>query len=178
MQLTQTQISEMTTRDPSVVDTIIIHHAVADPTLDISQIAAMEEAAQDFITVGYHEYLKLVDPANDQWVAQMGRLINEVPAAALDYNTKSYDICVGGNYEPNVEGVPTNQVSPNALKLVIARVQAVKAKLPNLKYLIGHRDVANVITHNPNDATACPGDLLYAQLWQLRQATGLHSYGE
>ena len=177
MQLTQTQLTDMNHRDLDVVDTVILHHAVADPTLDISEIAAMEQKAQGFITVGYHVYVKCVDVENDQWVAQMGRPIDCVPAAALGYNTKSYDICIGGNYQPNVEGVPTNTVSENALKAAIAQILAAKGKLPNLKYLIGHRDVTDVITHDPDDATACPGDLLYARLHELRVATGLHSYG-
>lgn len=177
MQLTQTQLTDMEQRDTSAVDTAIVHHAVADKTLDISQIAAMEQAAQGFITVGYHAYLKCVDPVKDEWVVQEGRPLDCVPAAALGYNLKSYDICMGGNYQPNVEGVPTDAVSENALKVLIAHLHEVKAKLPALKYLIGHRDVTNVITHDPNDATACPGDLLYARLHDMRVATGLHSYG-
>lgn len=177
MQLTQTQLNDMNHRSLDVVDTAIIHHSVAKKTLDISDVAAMEEASQGFITVGYHAYAKCVDVEKDEWVVQEGRPNDCVPAAALGYNTKSYDICIAGNYEPNVAGVPTDNVSENALKVVAAHIAEAKTKLPNLKYLIGHRDVTNVITHDPNDATACPGDLLYARLHDLRVATGLHSYG-
>jgi hypothetical protein len=175
MELTQTQISEMNTRPLDGVDTVIIHHSVADKTLDISQISAMEIASQGFVCVGYHAYTKCVDVAGDKWVVQQGRPITCVPAAALDYNTRSYDICLGGNYHPG--GAPfLDTVSENALHLIAAQILNAKRKLPNLKYLIGHRDVTLKITHDSNDATACPGDRLYARLHDLRLMTGLSDF--
>ena len=181
MQLTQTQLTEMNTRGLTIVDGIIIHHSVADKTLDISEIAAMEQASQGFITVGYHCYLKCVDVEKDEWVAQMGRPIEYVPAAALGYNTRSIDICFGGNYHPGGASF-LDKVSPNAIKVAVAFIETCKRKCPNIKYLDGHRDVATWLDIlkqeglSPSDvSTACPGDLLYQQLHQLRVDTGLHA---
>lgn len=181
MQLTQTQIAEMNHRDLSVVDGIILHHSVFAKTADISEVAAMEEKSQGFITVGYHAYVKCVDPDKDEWVVQIGRPIDCVPAAAYGYNTRSVDICIGGNYEPNVPGVPTDAVSENALKAAAAWISEVREKCTNVKYLDGHRDVEKWTSilaaegYTPADvATACPGDLLYARLHDLRVLTGLH----
>jgi hypothetical protein len=113
-------------------------------------------------------------------VVQIGRPLTDVPAAALGYNTRSIDICIAGNYHPNVPGVPTNPVSENALKAAIGWINQAKTKLPNLKYLAGHRDVEKWLTIlaaenlTPADvATACPGDLLYARLHDLRIAASL-----
>jgi hypothetical protein len=180
MQLTQTQLADMNHRDLSVVDSVIVHHSVGAQTMDIAQVAAEEEAAQGFITVGYHAYVKRLTDASDEWVVQEGRPITDVPAAALGYNTRSIDICIAGNYQPNVPGVPTDTVSENALKAAIGWIEEAKTKLSNLKYLAGHRDVetwTDILAaegETPADvATACPGDVLYARLHDLRVATGL-----
>jgi hypothetical protein len=158
------------------VDTIIIHHSVADKTLDISQIATMEERDQGFIDVGYHVYTKCIDVQKDLWVCQQGRPIWAIPAAAYGYNTQSYDICIGGNYHPGGASF-LDEVSEYALHVVAKQIEQAKTKLPNLKYLAGHRDVATWKAEqglNPGDySTACPGNLLYARLGILRQLTGL-----
>jgi hypothetical protein len=180
MQLTQTQLADMNHRDLAVVDCVIIHHSVGAQTMDIADVAAEEEADQHFITVGYHAYVKLVDEAHDLWAVQIGRPIEDVPAAALGYNTRSIDICIGGNYEPNVPNIATNNVSENALQAAIGWITGAKTKLPNLKYLAGHRDVATWTEilaaegETPADvSTACPGQILYDRLHDLRVATGL-----
>jgi hypothetical protein len=160
------------------VEYFIVHHSVTAQTLTIDQICAMEVAAQDFVTVGYHAIVRL-NPDTNAWEIQEGRTIDDVPAAAYGLNEPSYDICVLGNYEPNVSGVETNEVDPRSLELVLERIAAVKAKCPNLKYLIGHRDVATIKAKQGQDpsnfSTECPGDLLYAQLHDLRVKSGLHS---
>ena len=183
MQLTQTQLSDMNHRDISGADTVIIHHSVAAKTLDISEISAMEQASQGFIVVGYHAYVKCVDVARDLWVVQIGRPLDCVPAAAYGYNTASIDICIGGNYQPDVPGVPTDAVSETSVKAACAWILEAKTKLPNLKYLAGHRDVETWTAvlaaegYTPADvATACPGQRLYDQLWHLRDLTSLHSH--
>lgn len=175
MQVPQDKLNHRPLKD---IEYIIIHHSVTPQTLDISQIASMEETSQGFITVGYHCIVRL-NPQTKEWEIQEGRTIDDVPAAALGLNEPSYDICVLGNYEPNVPGILTNDVDHNALLLVIERVKAVKTKAPNLKYLIGHRDVAAIMGKrggNPSDySTACPGDRLYARMHDLRVLTGLHT---
>jgi hypothetical protein len=169
-------IAQMTPRTLDVIEYFIFHHSVAAQDIDIAQIAEMEIDAQGFLTIGYNGYM--VRKASG-WVIQSGRPIDRVPAAAYGLNTQSYDLCIAGNYQPNVPGVPTDAVDPQSLKVAIARIDAVKQLCPNLKYLIGHRDVAKILGaegKNPADySTACPGDLLQAHLHDLRVATGLHS---
>lgn len=181
MLITQDQLTEMRHRDLSIVDGAILHHSDADKTLDITEIAAMEKKDQDFVTVGYHAYVKCVDVDKDLWVVQIGRPIDVVPAAALGYNSRSIDICIGGNYHPGAQSW-TDTVSDRALHAAAAWILEAKRKLPNLKYLDGHRDVATwhsiLAAENmtPTDvATACPGDRLYARLHDLRVLTGLHT---
>lgn len=169
-------VDELTDRDPSLIEYIVIHHSVTAPALPIEAVAKMEEAAQGFTTIGYN---CVVTKAPGHWEIQEGRPLDKLPAAQYGLNREGYAICVFGNYQPNVPGVPTNVLEQAALQLVIDRVNAVKAKCPNLKYLIGHRDVATIKAKhggNPADfATACPGDNLYARLHDLRVATGLHT---
>lgn len=180
MQLTQTQIADMNHRDLSAVDGAILHHSVFYKTADISEIAAMEVKSQGFITVGYHAYCKCVDVEKDLWVVQIGRPIDCVPAAAYGYNTRSIDICIGGNYQPNIPGVPTDAVSENALKVAADWVLEARTKCPNLTFFDGHRDVEKWLTilkeenYTATDvATACPGQLLYDRLGDLRTMTSL-----
>jgi len=168
-------VSELTPRDPKDVIYFVVHHAVQDPTTDIAQLAQEEETSQGFITIGYNAYIKKI--AEGHWEIQEGRPLDTLPAAAYGVNETSYDVCIGGNYEPNVSGVPTNQVDPASLDVLVARIEEVKTKCPNMKYLIGHRDVAPImVKHGGNSgdySTACPGDLLYAELHNLRVKTGL-----
>lgn len=176
MQISAATQAQMEHRPLDDIRYFVVHHSVASQTLDISQIAIMEEQAQSFVTVGYHAYARL-NPTTGRWEIQEGRTIDDVPAAAYGLNEPSYDLCVAGNYQPNVAGVPTNPVPYAALDLVVARVGAVRAKCPNLTYLIGHSDVARIMGRRGNDpanyATACPGSLLYACLHDLRVRTGL-----
>ena len=176
MLISDAQLDALGRRDLSTVDTLIVHHSVFSPDADISEIDVMERAAQDFTVVGYHRYIKRVDAANDVWTAQTGRPDWAVPAAALGDNLTSYDICVAGNYQPGVEGVATNAISPNAMKVLEVAILVAKLKMP-IRYLIGHRDVAALMAHKGFDpgaySTDCPGSLLYARLHELRIATGL-----
>ena len=177
MQFTDSQLDDFGTRQLDVVDTVIIHHSVYAKTADITEIDVMERRSQGFVAVGYHAYAKCVSVNGDSWVVQNGRPIWAVPAAAYGMNTDSYDICIGGNYQPGVAGIELDDVSEHALTVVAARIAEAKAKLPNLKYLIGHRDVATIKAKaglNPGDySTACPGDRLYERLHDLRVMTGL-----
>lgn len=175
MKITQTEQAEMAHRDPAAILYFIVHHSVAAPTLDITEISQMEQLSQGFVVVGYHAYCKKL--ADGSWVIQEGRTMDDIPAAAYGLNEPSYDLCVGGNYEPSVPGVPTNAIEDAVLNLVVERIKLVKSKCKNLRYLIGHRDVATIMENRGKDpanyATACPGDLLYAHLQELRNRTDL-----
>src|SRR5579885_241450 len=170
----QIPVDELTDRPAEQIEYIVIHHSVAAQDTDIADLAKMEEAAQGFVTIGYNCYLKR---GPNGWEIQEGRPLDKLPAAQYGLNEQGYAICIGGNYQPGVSGVSTDDVDPVALQLVVARVEQVKSKCANLQYLIGHRDVATIkAAHggNPSDfSTACPGDRLYAQLHDLRLKTGL-----
>lgn len=172
----QVPVDELADRAIADIEYIVIHHSVTAQNLTIEQVAEMEEASQGFTTIGYNCVLS---KSTGQWEIQEGRPMDKLPAAQYGLNEQGYAICVFGNYEPNVAGISTDSVDPASLDLVAERVDAVKAKALNLKYLIGHRDVATIKAKhggNPADfSTACPGDLLYAHLHDLRLRTGLQS---
>jgi hypothetical protein len=171
-------------RNASQITTVFVHHSNANPTLDIAELAAMEQANPDqaFETIGYNAYCKCIDVVNDIWVMQQGRPLNRVPAAQYGMNTQGYAICIGGNYQ--VKAAPfLTVVSDHALKVVAAQILLVKAKCPNLKYLQGHGDVKllemkqNILLTDAqasaNYGTACPGTDLHDRLNDLRKMTGL-----
>jgi hypothetical protein len=170
-------IDKLADRAISDITCIVIHHSVAQPTLDIEEISAEEIASQGFICVGYNGYVKKT--GEDSWLLQEGRPIDKLPAAQYGMNTEGYAICLGGNFEPGAAPFLT-VVTQNALDTIIDHIKQVKLKAPNLKYLIGHEDVATIKQHqglNPGDySTACPGKNLYAKLDAIRLATGLLRY--
>ncbi len=174
MEITPEQQSEMAHRPLDAIVYGILHHSVAPKGLDITQIAQMEKTSIGAITVAYHAYVRKRDGV---WVIQEGRTIDDVPAAAYGLNEPSYDICIAGNYQPGVPDVPTDILEEESLTLAIMRFRLAKQKCPNLKYLIGHRDVAAIMVKRglaPEAySTDCPGDLLYARMHDLRVATGL-----
>lgn len=166
--------SELTTRPIDDITYFFIHHSVASPETDIEVLAQMDIQSQGFVTVGYN-CVATKKPTG--WVIQEGRPIDTLPAAQYGMNQQGYAMCIGGNYEPNVAGVPTNEVEQESLDLAVEQIKLVKSKCPNLKYLAGHRDVAAIMKAqglNPgNYSTECPGDLLYAKLDYLREQTEL-----
>lgn len=169
MIIPQNVLDKLTDRDLSVVRYVVIHHtADNNQDKDIVEISHEEQASQGFLCVGYHAVI------HKDGKIQFGRPIGKVPAANLGMNTVSYAISLEGNFHPpdaNYAGEkPTNEQIQSLENLV----HLVRGKLPNLKYLIGHRDVARIMS-NADDATACPGDLLYALLGVIRGATGLQS---
>lgn len=172
----QVPVDQLTKRPLEAIEYVFIHHSVAAQTLDVEDINRMEIAAQGFICTGYNAYIRK-NPSTGKWEIQEARPMNCVPAAQYGMNTEGYAICIAGNYEPNVSGVPTNQVEQEALDLAIERIKAVKAHCPHLKTVLGHRDVAAIKSKqglNPGDySTECPGDLLYARLHDVRLATKL-----
>jgi hypothetical protein len=169
MILTAEQLNAMTDRDISVVTYIVVHHT-ADPSenKDIAEIAREEEADQDFITVGYHAVLQ------GDGTIQYGRPIGKVPAANLGLNTPSYAIALEGNFQPGSEGYCGEKPTDAQLSALTGLIDSLKEKLPNAKFLIGHRDVARIVGVS-SDATACPGDDLYSLLPKLREETHLLS---
>jgi len=161
-------LNEMTDRDPVLVTYAVIHHTACNlQNQDITDIALEEERSQGFVWAGYH----FVIHGNGE--IQVGRPITKKPAANLGLNEQSVAICLEGNFHP-----PDPHYAgelPSAAQLASAAHiidDWVKPKCKNLRYLIGHRDVARIVA-TPNDATACPGDLLYQKLAALRLTTKL-----
>ncbi len=164
----------------SSISMIVLHHSFALRTLDITRIAEMEKTSIGATTVAYNSYCKLVDADQDLWVMQQGRPIDCWPAAQYGGNDIGYAICLAGNYHPPAG--PTDPISEHALKLIAGQILAVKAKAPNLRYLVPHRGIARIaqVRNGWTDeqaaelaGTACPGDLLVARLAELRTMTGL-----
>ncbi len=168
MLLPQSVLDRMTNRPYSAITHACIHHTASNnQNEDISAIAQMEIATFGFVTVGYH----FVVHADGK--IQVGRPLGKVPAANLGMNTQSVAISLEGNFHPSDPNYIGEVPSVHALHAAATIINHwVKPKCPNLQYLIGHRDVA-VIMQDSNDATACPGDLLYAKCHDLRLATGL-----
>lgn len=169
MEIPQAVLDRMTDRDAAaVVDTLVVHHtADNDQDQDIADIAREEMADQDFVTVGYHAVIK------KDGTIQYGRPIDKVPAAALDYNTRSVDVALEGNFHPSDANYIGEKPSDAQIHALIGYVRNVLHKCPRLSKLIGHRDVAR-LANDRSVATACPGDLLYNRLHDVRVATGLH----
>jgi hypothetical protein len=167
-------LDKLTDRDPELIEYFVVHHSVLDPSTSIEDMAKGEIASQGFVTIGYNA---VIVKERGGWKIHEGRPMNKVPAAQFGLNEQGYAVCVGGNYHPNVENVPTNAVDPAALDVLVARINAVKRKAPNLKFLIAHRDVATIKAKHGGRAsdfsTACCGDFLYAHMDALRAATGL-----
>ena len=169
MEIPQDVLDQLTDRDLSVVEYVVVHHtADPDEQKDIEEIAREEEASQGFTTVGYHAVIQ------EFGKVQFGRPIGKVPAANLGLNTVSYAIALEGNFEPGSLGYNGEKPTGPQIAALVSLVQNVKGKLPNLRYLIGHRDVARIVGV-PGDATACPGVDLYALLPHIRALTGLAS---
>lgn len=179
MLLSPDTLDRLTDRNLSVVDMVIVHHtADNDMDKDIEEIAREEISAMGFSTVGYHAVI------HKDGKIQFGRPIGKVPAANTSINapnpalrsmnTRSYAIALEGNFHPPDKNYRGERPTNEQVHALVQLVSMVKGKLPNLKYLDGHRDVAR-ICNDPLDATACPGDLLSALLPAIRSAVQLHS---
>jgi N-acetyl-anhydromuramyl-L-alanine amidase AmpD len=166
--LNPTILHELTDRSLDVVEYVVIHHtADTDMNKDIAEIAREEVGSMGFLTVGYHAVIH----ANG--VVQFGRPIGKVPAANLGMNTVSYAISLEGNFEEGDKGYIGEKPTEAQIQSAIHLIELVKGRLPNLKFLIGHRDVDRIMDGHGAYATACPGNLLYARLHDLRLATKL-----
>ena len=167
-------LDKLTARDPELIQYFVVHHSVADPATPIDELASMEMASQGFVTIGYNA---VIVKDSRGWAVHEGRPLNTLPAAQFGLNEQGYAVCIGGNYHPNVQDVPTNAVDPASLDVLIGRIGTVKQEAPNLKFLIAHRDIATIKAKHGGRAadysTACCGDLLYAHMDALRAATGL-----
>lgn len=168
MNFTPDQLAAMTDRDLLVEEYVVVHHTAAtEMNEDIVDISQEEMRDQGFIAVGYHFVI------HGDGTVQIGRPIEKVPAANLGLNTPSVAIAFEGNFQSNDVNYSGEQPTDAQFDTFVRIVNTwIKPKCKNIKYLIGHRDVATLV-NTPGDATACPGDLLYAHLDSLRSQTQL-----
>lgn len=146
-------------RDPSQIVAFIIHHEAGPRDETPLQVDA-QHRAQGWDGIGYTWVI------GEDGTVYWGRPIKMVPAAAQDMNTVSVDVSLTGNFQsddPGYTGPPTD-----------AQIQALKdlcvwahQQIPSINQIDGHRDVA-MIMEDPSVATACPGNILYAMLPEIR----------
>ena len=157
----------MTPRDLSQITTLIIHHSDGSPDqspLEIDQ----EHRNEGWAMIGYNFFI------NGAGTVYEGRPTNVVPSAAYGWNTPSINVCLAGDFQPGTDGyqseVPAAQLQ--ALKDLSVELHQ---HYPGIVRTIGHRDVASFYPSDPGDySTACPGDILEAQLAAVKAYTLAH----
>lgn len=152
----------MTPRPNPQPQYLIWHHSDGSPSQTPLEIDAEHRAENPpFAMVGYSY---MVGPNGEVW---KGRPDDVVPAAAEGENVNSIDVCLLGDFQPDTEGFapPTPEQLQSAKDLAVL----IHRQYPSIVRMIGHRDVAAIVG-NPDDATACPGDVLEELIF------GFHTY--
>jgi N-acetyl-anhydromuramyl-L-alanine amidase AmpD len=137
----------------SETDYLVVHHT-AGPQMQDTQEIWDEHIAIGDNGIAYHYIIK-----GDGTVVR-GRPSDTVGAHALGVNEISIGIVLEGNFQTGQD----NYVTPTDAQ--IASVKELLAELLSIYpgvQIIGHRDVAGIV-NDSSDATACPGDTLYAML--------------
>lgn len=140
----------------------IIHHTCGDPMQDTNEIMA-EHLAQGWAGVGYHFMIK-----GDGTIVR-GRPLWAIGAHAHGLNFNSIGIALLGNFQsddPGYTGEPAGAQIDSLVNLLIDLYEQYGQE----EQIIGHRDVAQLEAQQPNDdATDCPGDVLYNMLDAVRE---------
>lgn len=138
----------------------VIHHTTGGQMQDTQEIWDEHIAIGDN-GIAYHYVIK-----GDGTVVR-GRPRDTIGAHAHGVNFDSIGIVLEGNFQTGQD----NYVTPTD-----AQISSLKELLIELYGIygqgvktIGHSDVAG-ISGNPDDATVCPGDTLYAQLPSVLKA--------
>lgn len=132
----------------------VIHHTTGSQNQDTNEIW------QEHINIGdngvaYHYIIK-----GDGTVVR-GRPRDTVGAHAHGVNFCSIGIVLEGNFQTGQSNYATpTDAQISSLKELLGELYSIYGQDIQT---IGHSDVAG-ITGNPDDATACPGDTLYAML--------------
>jgi len=138
------------------IDKIVIHHTAADDATPIDPPAVVRGIYYfHTVTRGWGDigYNYLVDQHGNIYEGRQGGL-GVVAAHALGSNYGSVGISVLGNF---MNSYPA-QDTLDALTNLISYVSQQTGVSLNSKTVVGHRDV---------DATACPGDHLYADIPEI-----------
>lgn len=154
----------MTPRLRGSISELIIHHTAGPAHQGPLEIDA-EHRARGFAMIGYNYVIDY------DGTVFAGRPLLDVPAAAYGRNATSVDVALTGNFQSDDHGFTGPPTQPQIAALE-ALALFLHQQLPTITRTIGHRDVAPLFY--PNDqgdyATACPGDLLYAQLPAIKAA--------
>lgn len=148
----------LTARDST--NYLVVHHTAGSLEQTIDDIWAEHIAIQDN-GIAYH---RIIMPDGTTY---QGRPDWAVGAQAWGLNDDSVGVVLVGYFHPGRKDEAGNDIPPD--HPTDAQIAALKDNLIDLraKYgkvqIIGHRQVAGII-NNPEAATDCPGDVLFAML--------------
>ena len=156
------------TKNTKNIRHIVIHHSATPQTWTIDdfvkhRLQTGASGSGKYSGLGYN-YVAF--PTQKKVIADVPD--NEMTWSTGGYNSYSLAICVAGYYHAPFNHAATTEIiemlSDKCVEL------CVKYHLDPYKAIIGHRDVAGIIKNN-KWATACPGDILYSKLKELRIKT-------
>lgn len=133
----------------SATDAIIVHHTASTADLTAADVHRIHRQ-NGWSGIGYHLFIR------KDGLIETGRPLEDVGAHTYGYNKDTIGVCLSGNF--NVE-YPSDAQLESATKLIGLLCQIYSLN-PGAGTVYGHRDF---------NATACPGDNLYADLPSLRE---------
>ena len=133
----------------SATDAIIVHHTASTADLTAADVHRIHRQ-NGWSGIGYHLFIR------KDGLIETGRPLEDVGAHTYGYNKDTIGVCLSGNF--NVE-YPSDAQLESATKLIGLLCQIYSLN-PDAGTVYGHRDF---------NATACPGDNLYADLPNLRE---------
>ena len=145
------KFAEMPTKRKAT-NRIIIHHAglPKDRDMTAAEIHRLHRDNNGWAGIGYHYVIR------KDGLIERGRGWNMVGAHAYKNNDDSVGIVLTGNF--NIGSPTTSQIK--SLENLLTTLCGVYRLIPDELSVIGHRDV---------NSTACPGDMLYDMLPQIRK---------
>ena len=137
----------------SVTNQIIVHHsATSGDDISAADIHRMH-LQNGWSGIGYHMFIR------KSGLIETGRPLEDMGAHTYQHNRNSIGICLSGNFN---DEMPTDMQITSASKLIGLLCQMYSLS-PDEYTIFGHRDF---------NATACPGENLYANLPYLRELAG------
>lgn len=133
----------------SATDAIIVHHTASTADLTAADVHRIHQQ-NGWSGIGYHLFIR------KDGLIETGRPLEDVGAHTYGYNKDTIGVCLSGNF--NVE-YPSDAQLESATRLIGLLCQIYSLN-PDAGTVYGHRDF---------NATACPGDNLYADLPNLRE---------
>lgn len=170
MIIPQEQLDAMPNNPLSNYQYAAIHHTACPSQNQTAQEISVEEQARGYIAIPYNF---VIDGAGRIMV---GRPIDKLPAATGGLNPYALAICFEGDFQPGDSAYTGEKPSDEMIHACVWLINNwIKPKCPGIHTIIGHRDAAG-IEDDPLNATACPGDLLYARIPEIVSGTGLAPY--